>query len=71
MLAFLRISRINSDIALVLVRAECVHINVVRALADILATILGTILLLSSSLLPLTFLPEGGLPTILNFCMPF
>ena len=41
-----------------LVRAKCVRTNVVRALADVVATKLG-IILLSFSFLPLTFLPEG------------
>ena len=37
-----------------LVRAECVHTNVVRALADVVA-----IIILYFFFLPLTFLPEG------------
>ena len=43
-----------------LVRAECVRTNFVRALADVVATKLGIIL----SFLQLTFLPEG-------VCIPF
>ena len=42
-----------------LVRADCVRTNVVRTLANVVATKLG-IILPSSFFLPLTFLPEGG-----------
>ena len=46
----------NSSMLKKFVRAECMLTNVVRTLADVVATKLGIILF---SFLPLTFLPEG------------
>ena len=46
-------------------RTECVHTNVVCALADVVATKLGIILLFLSFFLPSTyFSPRRGLPMI-------
>ena len=61
----------GSNLVIQLARVECVRTKVVRALAYIVATKLG-IILLSLSFFPSTyFSPRRGLPTILNFCMPF
>ena len=62
------------DLPICLSGVECVHTNIVRALADIVATKLGIILLsfffLSSSFLPVTFLPERGLPITPKIFIP-
>ena len=56
----------------ILVRTYCVRRHVVRARADVVATKLGINLLLSFSFFLSVHLPAGrGLPTILNFSMPF
>ena len=62
-----------SIILLLLVHAVCVRTIDVRALVDVVATKLGIVLLsFSFFLLPSTyFSPRRGLPTILNFRMPF